>query len=151
MAGEGGVGRLEVRGGGGEQSGHGRDHSAWHLHYCIRRHSFGIVVSRGGYDLVRTGGQAGVLAGSRGHRPSPRACWAGRPAGGWPGARLGGREESGVGGVCSVSEESLGVPPRHPGIVGEREDGGEAGEVLVARTAQGHGVGGEPTQLTRSG
>ena len=74
MAGESGVGWREMGVGGGEESGHRRNHPAWQLHDCIRWHSFGIIVSGGGgYDLVGTGGQAGVHGGPGGHhQPAAR-------------------------------------------------------------------------------
>ena len=146
MAGQGGVGGGEVGGGGCEQPGHGRHHSAWELHNCIWRHSFGIVVRVGRYNLVRTGGQAGVHAGPhtgpRGHGPSLGPGRAGRATCGRPGARsLTWRDlEAGCGGGGPVGEQGLRVPARDPGIVRQGQHGGQPGQVLLA-TAGNDGVG----------
>ena len=52
------------------------------------------------------------------------------------GARLAGSDEAGGGGGRgAISQEGLRVPARHPGVVGQGQDGGqssEAGEVLLA-------------------
>ena len=152
MAGECGVCRLEVGGGGRQQSRHGRDHTARHLHDCTGRHSFGIVVScrRGRYDLVWAGGQAGVHTGPGRHGPRLAAGRAGRAACVGPRGCLGGGEDARGGGSGSVSEESLRVPARHPGIVGEGQHSRQARQVLLARPTEGHRVRrGEAAQLAQ--